>query len=91
VPADLFAIGIANATVKANRTNDVAVVGELATTEGRALIGQGGTPLIASVDQGFADLGLYTLALAMDLHDGKPIPSNVTTAAKVIDKTNLTS
>jgi ABC-type sugar transport system substrate-binding protein len=90
-PSDLYAMGIANALTNSGRGSDGIVVGQLATKEARAVIKKGGSPLIASVDAGFQDLGTYALAIAETIHAGKPVPAVINPAGRVIDATNVGS
>jgi ABC-type sugar transport system substrate-binding protein len=88
-PSDLYAMGIANALKNSGRGGDGIIVGQLATKEARAVIKKGGSPLIASVDAGFEDLGTYSLALAEAIHAGHPVPSVVNPKAFVVDRHNV--
>jgi ABC-type sugar transport system substrate-binding protein len=88
-PSDLYAMGIASALTNAGRGSDGIIVGQLATAEARAVIKKGGSPLIASVDAGFEDLGTYALAIAEDIHAGKPVPASINPAAYVVDAKNV--
>jgi ABC-type sugar transport system substrate-binding protein len=86
--ADLFATGVAQEAVNANRADQVAVVGHLATDEGKEVIRKGG-PMIGSVDIDFSNLGLYTLAVAQDIQDSLPVPDTIYPAVRVIDASNV--
>ncbi|MCC7449538.1 MAG: sugar ABC transporter substrate-binding protein [Anaerolineae bacterium] len=87
--ADIFAVGVANGFKGANRVDDGAVMGMLATADSRALIKAGGSALVASVDFNFAKFGDYLIPIAQDVVDGKPVPNVINQQLQVIDSTNV--
>lgn len=86
--ADLFATGVAQEAVNADRADQVAVVGHLATVEGKEIIRKGG-PMIASVDIDFTNLGIYALAVAQDIKAGLPVPAKIFPAVRIVDAENV--
>lgn len=69
-PADTAAFGIANAAKSASRVDQVGVGG----------VGGSANPggsFVGSVDFGFKNYGSIVVPLALDLVDGKPVPSTV--------------
>ena len=86
--ADLFATGVAQEAVNSNRAEQVAVVGHLATDEGKEIIRKGG-PMIGSVDIDFTNLGIYALAVAQDIKNGLAVPDKIYPAIRIVDASNV--
>ncbi len=75
--ADTAAFGIANAAKGANRTDQFGVGG----------VGGSANPggsFVGTVDFGFKNDGDFLVPLAMDLLEGKPVPSSVSPALKFV-------
>ncbi len=86
--ADLFATGVAQEAVNSDRADQVAVVGHLATDEGKEVIRKGG-PMIASVDIDFKNLPIYAMAVAQDIIDGQPVPAKIFPGISIVDASNV--
>ncbi len=86
------AVGIANAMVQAGRgdpTVDGIVIGKNADESGLAAIRRGGTPFVGSVAFFPDRYGEFLIPLALDILEGKPVPSIVRVPHEVITAENI--
>jgi ribose transport system substrate-binding protein len=88
---DPSSVGALQAVTDHGRAEDVAIVGQNATREGRSAIRQKGSPLIASVAYFPERYGERLLALAAALARGEPGPPAVYTEHLVLDRHNVDS
>jgi ribose transport system substrate-binding protein len=85
-------VGIANAMAQAGRgdpTVDGIVIGKNADESGLAAIRRGGTPFVGSVAFFPDRYGEFLIPLALDILEGKPVPSIVRVPHQVITAENI--
>lgn len=85
--ADLFSNSLGNALKAAGRDSNAAIIGQGASRDGLEAILAGG-PVVASVVYRPDLYGNFTIAMALDLLEGKPIPITVHQKLSVATKNN---
>jgi ribose transport system substrate-binding protein len=86
------AVGIANAMIQAGRgdpTVDGIVIGKNADETGLAAVRRPDTPYVGTVAFFGQRYGEFLIPLALDILDGKPVPSIVSVPHEVITKENI--
>jgi ribose transport system substrate-binding protein len=86
---DPSSVGALQAVIDEAREEDVAIVGQNATREGRAGIRGKGSRLIASVAYFPERYGEKLLPLASALARGEPVPPAVYTEHRILDRDNI--
>jgi ABC-type sugar transport system substrate-binding protein len=81
-------MGQAQALKLANRVRDAAIMGASGSGEAIGLMKAGNTSLIGTVNVGWRTIGNYLVPLAIDIFEGKPVPSEVHQRTTVFDATH---